>query len=57
MYYCGTIELDSMGEAHESVERLPLERTVYLSGTRPKGSYPVDDWERERLKKQRKYKR
>lgn len=57
MKYCVTIELESKAEAHEIIERLPLERPVYISGARPKGSYPLDDWERERLKKQRKYKR
>jgi len=57
MNYCVTIELKSKAEAYEIIERLPTERPVYISGTRPKGSYPVDDWERARLKKQKKYKR
>lgn len=54
MNYCVTIELKSKAEAHEIIERLPTDRPVYISGTRPKGSYPVDDWERERLKKQKR---
>ena len=57
MKYFVTIELESKAEAHEIIERLPLERPVYISGTRPKGSYPVDDWERGRLRKQKKYRR
>jgi hypothetical protein len=55
--YCVTIELDSKTEAHEIIERLPLERPVYLSGTRPKGSYPVDNWERKRIAREKKFKR
>jgi hypothetical protein len=55
MKYCVTIELESKAEANEIIERLPLERPVYISGVRPKGSYPIDDWERERLRKQKKY--
>ena len=57
MKYCVTIELDSKTEAHEIIERLPLERPVYLSGTRPKGSYPMDEWERKRIAREKKFKR
>ena len=40
MKYCVTIELESKAEAHEIIERLPLERPVYLSGTDRKVHIP-----------------
>ena len=57
MKYCVTIELKTKVEANEIIERLPTDRPVYLSGTRPKGSYPVDDWERKRIAREKKFKR
>ena len=57
MKYCVTIELKSKVEANEIIERLPTDRPVYISGTRPKGSYPMDEWERKRLAREKKFKR
>jgi len=57
MKYCVTIELESKVEANEIIERLPTDRPVYISGARPKGSYPIDDWERKRLARETKGKR
>ena len=57
MKYCVTIELESKVEANEIIERLPTDRPVYISGTRPKGSYPMDEWERKRIAREKKFKR
>jgi len=57
MKYCVTIELKSKVEANEIIERLPTDRPVYISGTRPKGSYPMDEWERKRIAREKKFKR
>jgi len=57
MKYCVTIELESKVEANEIIERLPTDRPVYISGARPNGAYPIDDWQRKRLARETKGKR